>query len=284
MKDRYLRTVKKVVLYLVMIVIACLFILPFVQIVGTSLKTYKETLLSPPAILPEVPQWSNYLYVFNHKETIPLGLWIRNSLFTTGLIVLGLMLSCSFIGYGFARFNGPGKNFWFFAIIGTMLVPVYCILIPLYRIFAFIHWRGTFLPMIVQPFFGQAMYLFLFRQFIMSIPRDVDEAAIIDGASYFTIFARIIVPMIRPVMAAVGILTFIAAWNDFVTPLVFLTNIKLYTLPIGEALMNATNGSAGTDTQYIACVALIAAVPSFVIYFSAQKYFVGGIAAGAVKG
>jgi multiple sugar transport system permease protein len=279
------RAVKKGLIYAALIIISMLFILPYWQIISTSLKTFLETTEYPPKFLPRVPQWHNYYDAFVKNATIwPVLTWLKNTVFTTSMVVLGNVASGALIAYGFARFEGRGKNLWFMLIISTMLIPVHSTLVPLFIIFRSIHWYNTFLPIIVPPFFGFAVYIFLLRQFIMAIPYDLDEAATIDGASPIGIFFRIILPLTKPSLIAVGVICFVNAWGDFFTPLIFLGDIRKYTISVGLSIMQSQMRQNLTDTHLIACITTVVTIPSLVIFFSAQKFFIGGLTIGAVKG
>jgi len=273
----------KILLYLFLILLAIVYVMPFAQIIGNSLKTYWETQEIPPKLLPKIPQWKNYIDIWN-KMDIPLVRWILNTVFTTSMIVIGIIVSCSFIAYGFARFNGKGKNFWFSAIMCTMFIPIYAKIIPTYVIYGKLGFVDNFLALIVEPFFGSAIYMFLFRQFILTIPRDYDEAALIDGAGYLRIFTQVIVPMLKPAIAAVAILAFVAAWGDYFTPMIFLRTPAKFTISIGLAFINSTVVSGRSNAHWLATVTVITSIPSLIIFFSAQKYFIGGLTVGAVKG
>lgn len=224
------------------------------------------------------------LYGYLVKMDLPLLRWFLNTVFTTSMIVLGIVISCSYIAYGFARFNGRGKNLWFSAIMCTMFIPIYAKIIPVYIIYGKLGFVDSFLALIVEPFFGSALYMFLFRQFILSIPRDMDEAALIDGAGYFKIFTKIIIPMLKPAIAAVSILAFVAAWGDYFTPMIFLRTSTKFTISVGLAFINSTVTSGRSNAHWLAAVTVLTSIPSLIIFFSAQKYFIGGLTVGAIKG
>ncbi len=277
--------VKKILIYGVLVLLSVMFILPFWQIITTSLKTFLETTEYPPKFLPNVPQWHNYYDAFVKNADIwPIFTWLKNTVFTTLMVVIGNVLSGLFVAYGFARFNGRGKNLWFMLIISTMLIPVHSTLVPLFMIYNKLGWYNTFLPIIVPPFFGFAIYIFLLRQFIMGLPKELDEAATIDGASPIGILFKIIVPLAKPSIIAVAVMCFVAAWGDFFTPLIFLSDYKKYTISVGLSIMQSQMRMNLTDTHLIACIITVVTVPSLVIFFSAQKYFVSGLTLGAVKG
>jgi len=279
------KIVKSILIYASLIAISIIFVLPFWEILTTSLKTFLETTEYPPKFLPQVPQWHNYYSAFVKNADIwPIFTWLKNTVFTTSMVVIGNVLSGTFIAYGFARFDGRGKNLWFMLIISTMLIPVYSTLVPLFIIFRVIHWYNTFLPIIVQPFFGFAVYIFLLRQFIMGLPCELDEAATMDGANPFGIFFKIIIPLTMPAIIAVGVICFVNAWGDFFTPLIFLSDMKKYTISVGLSIMQSQMRQNLTDTHLIACVTTVVTLPSLIIFFSAQKFFVSGLTLGAVKG
>ncbi len=283
--NKYKKIIGKILIYLALLLISFLFILPFWQIVSTSLKTFLETTEYPQKFFPKVPQWKNYYYAFVKNADIwPVFLWLKNTVFTTLMVVIGNVLSGLLIAYGFARFNGRGKNIWFMLILSTMLIPVHSTLVPLFMVYKVFNWYNTFLPIIVPPFFGFAVYIFLLRQFIMGIPKELDEAATIDGASPVGILFRVIVPLAKPSVIAVGVMCFIAAWGDFFTPLIFLSDIKKYTISVGVSIMQSQMRMNLTDTHLIACVITVVTLPSLIIFFAAQKYFVSGLTLGAVKG
>ena len=273
----------KVLLYMLLCFLASVYILPFLQIIGNSLKTYWETQEVPPKLFPKVPQWNNYMDIWVKME-LPLLRWFMNTVFTTSMIVLGIVISCSYIAYGFSRFNGKGKNFWFSAIMCTMFIPIFAKIIPVYIIYGKLGFIDNFLALIVEPFFGSAVYMFLFRQFILTIPRDLDEAALIDGAGYLKIFAKIIMPMLKPAVAAVSILAFVAAWGDYFTPMIFLRTSTKFTISVGLAFINSTVTSGRSNAHWLAAVTVLTSIPSLIIFFSAQKYFIGGLTVGAIKG
>lgn len=277
--------VKKTLVYLALIVMSFAFLLPFWQLISTSLKTFLETTEYPQKLFPKVPQWQNYYQAFvKNAEIWPIYTWLKNTVFTTSMVVIGNVFSGVCIAYGFARFKGRGKNIWFMLIISTMLIPVHSTLVPLFIIYKKLNWFNTFLPIIVQPFFGTAFYVFLLRQFIMGIPKELDEAATIDGASPAGILFKIIVPLAKPSVIAVAVLCFIAAWGDFFTPLIFLSEYKKYTISVGVSIIQSQMRQNLTDTQLIACIVTVVTLPSIIIFFAAQKYFVGGLTTGAVKG
>lgn len=278
------KIIGKTILYIVLITVSLIFILPLFQAVSYSLKTSAEMLDYPPKWLPKQPIIENYTVGLEFLQGIyPIFRWFMNSIFTTAVICIGSIISGLWIGYGFARFNGRGKNFWFIMILSTMMIPTYCVIVPQLQIFNFLHWTNTYLTLLVAPFFGSAMYIFFFRQFIMGIPNEIDESATIDGASPITIFFKIIVPLSKPAICSVGVLCFVSAWGDFFTPMIYLSDTNLYTISVGLSIIQTQVNTMLSNRQYIYVVTVLASMPCILVFLFAQKYFIGGLTLGAVK-
>src|SRR5579859_4927334 len=202
------------------------FCFPFFWTISTSLKTGQETRLVPPTLLPEVAQWQNYVTIWLQQ---PMALWIRNSVIIIALSLPGALLTSTLVAYAFARFDFPGRGFLFMVMLSTMMLPYEVTLIPQYIIYQkYFNWINTFWPLIVPSWAGGGAFtIFLMRQFLLTIPRDLDDAARVDGASSWQILWRILVPLCRPALATVAILQFLAQWNDFLGPFVYLTSPDL---------------------------------------------------------
>lgn len=278
------KKISKTALYIVLIIVSCTFVLPLFQAISYSLKTSSEMLEYPPTWIPKVAVFENYTVGLSYIQSIyPLGRWFINSIFTTVLICVGSIISGLWVGYGFARFKGRGKNLWFILILSTMMIPVYSVVVPQLQIFNALHWTNTYLTMLVAPFFGSAMYIFFFRQFIRGIPSEIDESATIDGASPFTIFFKIIFPLSKPAICSVGVLCFVSAWGDFFTPMIYLSDTNLYTVSVGLSIMQSQINTMLTNRQYIYVVTVLTSLPCIIVFLFAQKYFIGGLTLGAVK-
>jgi len=275
---------RKIVLYIVLIIVSIAFIMPLFQAVSYSLKSSSEMLEYPPSWLPKTMNFDNYTVGISYIQGVyPLARWFANSCFTTILMCLGSILSGLVIGYGFARFNGRGKKLWFMLILSTMMIPTYSIIVPQLMIFNALHWTNTYLTLCVSPFFGSAMYIFFFRQFIMGIPREIDESATIDGATPFVIFCKFIVPLSKPAICSVGVLCFVSAWGDFFTPMVYLNDTNLYTISVGLAIIQSQINTLVSNRQYIYVITVLSSLPCIAVFLFAQKYFIGGLTLGAVK-
>ena len=277
--------VRVVFLYALCIFWGACFMFPFFWTVSSSLKNPAEIYTFPPPLVPATPRWGNYPRVF---QFAPFHRWIVNSFYVTGLTTLGIVISASLVGYSFARFNYRGKDLIFLLTLGTMMLPSQVTLIPQYLLFHRLKWLNSFRPLWVPAWFGGgAFYIFFIRQFIMSLPRDLDEAAVIDGAGYLRIFWSIIVPLCKPVLSTVAVISFIAVWNDFINPLIYLDERDKFTIALGlDALKTAEIGDVSGETTFhilsAACVMAIAPCPA--LFFAAQRYFVRGIVMSGIKG
>ncbi len=276
----------RLVLYVITIVLSLLFLFPFFWTVTTSLKKSVELIKFPPTILPETPQWENYTQIWGLGAGINFGQFFLNSAIITGLALVGQIISAFLVGYGFARFRFPGREVLFAACLSTLILPPHVTIIPLFVLFRSLHWIDTFLPLIVPSFFGGGAFtIFLVRQFIMTLPIEIDEAALMDGASRLGILFRIILPNSGPVIATVAIFGFIGHWNQFLEPLIFLNSARKYTVPLGLWFLRAQEGQAGLPKDNLLMAgSVLATLPIIIIFFFAQKYFVRGIAMTGLKG
>jgi multiple sugar transport system permease protein len=275
--------VKQVVLYALAIGASILFMLPFLWTIGTSLKPLTELYTFPPTFVPKNPRFANYRDVFTNA---PFARFLLNTVFVTLVAVFGQTLSAAAVAFGFSRFRFPGRNILFGVVLATMMLPWHVTIVPTFLLFRELQWLNTFLPLTVPAFFGGgAFYIFLLRQFFLTIPRDLDEAAYIDGASSPRIFWSIILPLSKTALATAAIFSFIEHWNEFIGPLIFLNSERLYTVSIGLRYFIATPFSGDEPREAILMAAsLIVALPPLILFFMAQKYFVQGIATTGTKG
>jgi len=254
-------------------------LVPFFWMVSTSLKTMSEVVRVPPTLVPRQLVFANYVTVWT---TLPaLGGFIANSAIVTAFVVLGRLISCSLVAFGFARVRFPGRDKLFLLVLSTLILPEQVTMIPQYILFRDLGWINTFYPLILPPFFAHPFYVFLLRQFFLGIPRELDEAARLDGAGYARIFWSLILPLSRPALAAVAALSFVGGWNDFLHPLIYLTATSMQTLAVGMRYLIL---DTGTQTNQLMAVATMALLPIVVVFFTAQKYFIQGIALTGIKG
>lgn len=261
----------RVVSYVALIVLSIAFLIPFAWLVLSSFKESDEIFLFPPKWIPTKFHWSNYIQA---TTVIPFLRYTLNTLLVAGLVALGNVLSSAFIAYGFARFRFPGKNILFIVMLATTMIPYQVLMVPQYILFRDLGWLNSYLPLIVPAFFGSAFYIFLLRQFMMGIPYDLDEAALIDGANAFQRFRYIVLPLTRPALTAVAILSFQGAWNDFLAPLIYLDDHNLFTLQLG---LNLFKGSFRTDWNLLMAASVLTMLPMLLLFFLAQRYFIEGI-------
>jgi len=274
--------------YLLVIAGAVVSMVPFLWTALSSGKTVQELYRYPPTFLPEQPQFlANYREVFT---VAPFGQWLVNTVVVTVLSLIGTVLSASIVAYGFARFRFPGRDLFFFVTLATLMLPVEVTLIPTYLLFKSFGWIDTYFPLIVPSWFGGGAFnIFLMRQFMLTIPQDLDEAARIDGASSWRIFWRVILPLCKPAIATMATLGFIANWNNFLGPLIFLNTESKYTVAVGLRYFQSAvaQGSAVVSRpqdHLLMAAALMVALPCLILFFVAQKYFVEGIVTTGIKG
>jgi|Deesub1362A_J573_1020465.scaffolds.fasta_scaffold02773_6 multiple sugar transport system permease protein len=258
---------------------AVVIMIPLLWMISTSLKTKFTALQLPPQWIPRPAHWENYPDALTF---LPFHLFFRNTIMYATLTAFGETLSCSLVAYGFARLRAPGKNVLFLIVLGTLMLPYQVTMIPQYVLFKFLGWIDTWKPLIVPTFFGSAYLIFLLRQFYMSIHQDIVDAARIDGCSYFDIWWRIFLPLSRPALTAVALLSFMYHWNDYLGPLIYLSTTE--KLPVSVGLANFTAAYGGTPWHWLMAASVTAVAPLVVIFFFMQRYFIQGIVITGVKG
>jgi multiple sugar transport system permease protein len=260
-----------------------LFMFPFFWTVSSSLKRIDELYVFPPTWLPETPQWQNYATVLN---TVPFLRWGLNSLIVVLLSTTGAVLTASLVAYSFARFRYRGRDLIFLITLGTLMLPSQITLIPQYVLFHKIGWINTLRPLWVPAWFGGGAFaIFLIRQFMLSLPKELDEAALIDGAGYPRIFWRILMPLCKPVLATITVISFIEGWNDFVGPVIYLQLPEKFTLAAGLNYFRNVPEVGGEPTQHLLLAASVMVIlPVVVLFFATQRYFVRGIVLSGLKG
>ncbi|HFK9917880.1 TPA: carbohydrate ABC transporter permease [Enterococcus faecium] len=265
------RQTKKILSYVLMTVIGIILIIPLLWMVFTSLKPMEEIVRYPPTFFPEKIVWENYLDTI---AAFPFWRYARNTLFITVLVVIGNVFSNSFIAYGFAKLDFPGKKLMFALVLSTMMIPGFVTMIPQYVLFSKIGWVGTYLPLIVPSFFGNAFNIFLMRQFYLSINNELIEAAEIDGANHLYIWSHLMLPLTKPALITIAINSFNAAWNDFLGPLLYIQDQEKYTLQIG---LQVFQNQATTQWNYLMAGATLVLIPTILLFFFAQRYFIEGM-------
>lgn len=271
--------VRKTASLVLMLGIGIILIIPLLWMVFTSLKPMEEIMKFPPTFFPEEIHWRNYI---DTTQAFPFWDYAKNTLFITTLVVVGNVFSNSFIAYGFAKLDFPGKNLLFALVLSTMMIPSFVTMIPQYVLFSKIGWVGTYLPLIVPAFFGNAFNIFLLRQFYLSISNELIEAAQIDGANHLYIWSHLMIPLTKPALITVGINSFNGAWNDFLGPLLYIQDQDKYTLQIG---LQVFQNQATTQWNYLMAGATLVLLPTILLFFFAQRYFIEGMdLTGGTKG
>jgi multiple sugar transport system permease protein len=268
----------KGVAYFICSLIAIAYVFPLFWMVSTSLKTDTEVFLVPPTMWPVAPQWQNYPAATTY---IPFWGYMLNTFIICALTILGTVASCSLIAYGFARVRWPGRNIMFIIYLSTIMLPPQVTMIPLYIVFRNLGWVGTMWPLVVPAFFGNVVYVFLLRQFFMTIPNELSDAARIDGANEFGIFRRIMIPLIKPALASVALFTFVATYRDFLGPLIYLTDETQWTISLGLKMFQ---NMYGLQWQLMMAASALTMIPMIVLFFLTQRTFIEGIALTGIKG
>jgi ABC-type glycerol-3-phosphate transport system permease component len=260
---------------------ALVMFIPFLWMLSTSLKEDGDVFLIPLQWIPRPVMWSNYPAALDFQ---PFFVYFWNSVEVTFLAVLGSVFTASLVAFAFARLRAPGRDFLFGILLATLMLPGEVTLVPVYLIFRQLGWLDTYLPLIVPSWFGgSAFYIFLLRQFFMTLPTELDDAAKIDGANLFNIYARIIMPLSKPALASVAIFAFFAHWNNFQGALIYLTTLDKYTIPIGLRLYLSTSGN-NMHWNYLMAATLVSILPPIVIFITSQRFFVEGAVLSGVKG
>ena len=268
-----------------LIVLSVIYLTPFVWMVSTSLKTAAQAIAAPPILIPNPLVWFNYPDAFA-RMNYPRAL--LNTLLYAVPCVIGTLLSCSLAAYGFAILKWPGRNAIFVLVLATMMLPGQVTLIPLYVIFAKLGWTNTYIPLILPSFLASgdgawkgAFFIFLLRQFFLGIPRDLVDAARVDGSSELRILFQIVMPLSTPALITVGLLTFIDKWNDFYGPLIYIQDQTLYPLARAAQVFQSAHK---LDWAQSMSAAVLMSLPLVILYFVAQRKFIEGITLTGQKG
>ncbi|WP_453995922.1 carbohydrate ABC transporter permease [Bacillus nitroreducens] len=279
-KKRRIQAVNQIINYLLLAVLALVFAFPFLWMIATALKLPTDVYTIPPKLIPETITWDNFIEGWQYAD---FTRYTWNTVIVTTLAVLGTVISAAIVAYGFARFKSRFSGLLFTIVLGTMMLPNQVLLIPTYILFSKIGWLDTLKPLIVPSFFGGGAFnIFLLRQFFRTIPKELDQAATIDGANSFQIFYKILLPAIRPALITVAVLSVAFHWNDFMNPLIYLNSDQNFTLALGLQFFQNSYGSS--QVQMLMAVSLITVIPLLILFFIGQKYFVQGITMSGLKG
>ena len=261
-----------------LVVMTVVFILPFFWMVTTSFKDPTELMVWPPEWFPRSFKWSNYS---DAVTFFPFFRYLRNTLVITLSSIIGVLVSCPPVAYGFSHISWPGRDALFMVMLMTLMIPFPVTMLPLYIIFSRIGWLNTYLPLIVPTFFGAPFFIFLLRQFFMTVPTELTDAARIDGASELRIYVQLILPLVKPALATVVLFQFLSSWSDFLGPLLYLRDSNLYTVALGLRMFQSER-----DTEYhlLMAASTVLTVPVIAIFFLVQRTFIQGITLTGLKG
>jgi multiple sugar transport system permease protein len=276
---------QRLAVHAVLIMLALPALLPLVWMISTSLKPDDQiyasdagAALSLKALLPSPPQWENYPKAL---QAVPFATYLKNTLFLCFMTVAGAVLSSAIVAYGFARLRFYGRDALFLAMISTMALPGQVTMIPIFVLFKWLGWYGSYLPLVVPAFFGAPFFIFLLTQFFKTLPEELAESARVDGASEWTIFSRVVLPLAKPALATCALFQFLGTWNDFFGPLLYVNDPSRYTIAYG---LQQFYSSFGGKWAFLMAAATIFTLPVILLFFFAQKTFIQGIATTGGKG
>lgn len=257
---------------------AVFFVVPLVFMVSTSLKALRQIAQFPPALIPDPVIWRNYSEVFYYA---PMHRYFVNTFILVAPAVFGAIFTSSLAAYAFARLRAPGRNVIFMVLLSTLMVPAFVTMIPTYILFAELGWVGGFKPLTVPYLAGSAFFVFLLRQFFLTIPRELEDAAFMDGAGRLRIYTHVVMPLAKPVLATVTIFAFMGSWNEYMGPLIYLSNKDQYVLSLGLQVFTQVNRQ---EWGLLMAASTMMVAPVILVFFLAQKHFVQGITMSGIKG
>ena len=265
--------------YLVLIALSCVFLIPFFWMLSTSLTEASKIIVKDRSWIPHPAVWKNYA---DALTVLPFHLFLKNTLIITFACIVGQVLSASLVAFGFSRMRFPGRDGLFILVLSTMMLPAQVTQIPTFILFTHLQWIDTLKPLIVPAFFGGgAFFIFLLRQFFMTLPSELEDAAKMDGCSPLGIYWNVAIPLSKPALATVAVFSFMAHWNDFMGPLIYIQSMENKTLALGLASFKSLHG---TEYHLMMAASIAVLMPVLMIFFSAQKYFVKGIVMSGIKG
>jgi multiple sugar transport system permease protein len=271
------QTARVLILEALLVIVALIFLVPLAYLISTSLKPETQLFSRTINWIPNPIMWSNYSAALNE---FPFVRYFVNTMIICIPVVIGATASSSFVAYGFSRISWTGREALFIVVLGTLILPYQVVMIPQFLLFRGLGWVNTYLPLTVPSFFGNAFFIFLFRQFYLGLPAELSDAARLDGCNEIGIYWRIILPLSRPVLATAAIFSFIGAWSDFIGPLIYLNDANKYTLSIG---VQQVIGLEPHWTQLMA-IGVLMTVPILVLFFFVQRTFIQGISFSGIKG
>jgi multiple sugar transport system permease protein len=271
--------VRRLCVYTLLVLGSAIFSLPFLWTVSTALKTPENVFRAPPQLIPDPVAWDNFVKAWT---ALPFPTFVANTVFIAVVVTVAQVFTGSLVAYGFARFQFRARNVLFYILLSTMMLPSQVTMIPVFLIWRQARMIDTFWPLILPAFFGgSAFNIFLLRQFFLSLPKELDEAALVDGAGYLRIWWSILLPLARPAVVAVTLFTFLAHWDDFMGPLIYLNSPEKYTVSIGLRMFQ---DSYSANLEQMMAASLMHIIPTIVLFFLLQRYFIRGIALSGIGG
>ena len=278
MRNGPTRALGRALLYLLLLAGAVTMLIPLYWMVVSALKTPQSVFDLPPELFPRSPQWGNFAEALT---TEPFATFFKNTMTIEVFVIAGTLLSCSMAGYSFARLRWPGRDIAFVVLLSTLMLPSFTTLIPNFIFWQHLHAIDTFIPLIVPAFFGNSFFIFLLRQFFRGIPRELEDAARVDGAGIVRIFAQIVLPLTKPALAVVTIFTFIGVWDDYLGPLIYLNSESNYTLTLGLQLFLNQYASRW---DLLMAASTVVSIPVVLAFLFLQRYFIEGVTLTGLKG
>lgn len=277
------RLTGRVLFQIAVTILSLVFALPFIWMISTSLKTDPQVYQIPPIWIPLPPRWENYTEGLTY---VSFGTYFLNTIQYCLITTVGVVLSCSIVAYGFSKLQWKGRDTLFFVLLATMMIPFQVQMIPLYLIFKSLGWLDTYLPLVVPSFFGSAYYIFMLRQFFLTIPNELSDAARIDGAGDGQTLWHVILPLAKPAIAVVGLFQFMDAWNDYLGPSIYLRDSSRFPIALGLEQMRAHSMSVNIPLlwPHLMAASAVTILPIVLLYFFTQRTFVEGITVTGIKG
>lgn len=274
------QTFLRLACYLTVALVALLFLIPWIWLVSTSLKAPNQIVEIPPRLVPNPVMWINFWYAVTY---IQFPLYLTNTLMISGLTVFGRVFACTVVAYSLANINWPGRGILFAIVLASLMLPGQVTTIPLFIIFSRLGWVNTYMPLVAPAFFGDAFFIFLMRQFFLGIPKELTDAAKLDGASHWNIYWRVVLPLSKPALATLITFTFIWTYTDFQGPLIYLKDRELWTLSLGMQGYLQRYGAGGTALGAMMAAATLYTLPMIILFFITQKTFIRGIVTTGFK-
>ncbi len=274
---------QKAMLYVVLLLGAAVILFPFYWMVSTSVRPPDEVLAQPIKWIPSRIVWGNYPSAI-YAMPVSVLIFLKNSVVLSSLVTYGNVMVNAIVAYPFARLRFHGRRWVFLLILGTMMIPGQVTMIPLFILFSKLHWVDTFLPLVVPAFFGDAYFIFLLRQFFASIPKELDDAAKIDGCSAFGVFFRILLPMSAPALGITAVFSFSGMWNNFMGPLIYLNQMEKFPLALGLRAFQSGPGHRAIQWEHLMAASVLMTIPMLVLFFITQRSYIQGIVITGVKG